>query len=65
MTGESSKTGTQFKSFEFILRLFNELAPYQSSRLILVVGEVDAHLTTANETQTIQVFVGILRVCLV
>ena len=29
-------------------RLFNELAPHQTSRLILVAGEVDAHLTLAN-----------------
>ena len=28
--------------------LFNELAPHQTSRLILVAGEVDAHLTLAN-----------------
>jgi hypothetical protein len=40
-------------------RLFNKLAPHQTSRLILVAREVDAHLTLANGKKHQEV-VGIL-----
>ena len=40
-------------------RLFNKLAPHQTSRLILVAGEVDAHLTLANGKKKNKEVVGI------
>jgi len=44
----------------FQKKLFNELAPHKTSRLILVAGEVGAHLTLANGKKNQEVM-GILR----